>query len=85
MGGQADTPAALHLSVAAANPALLLAQLAAGERPDVAIQGEAQFAADVHWLADNLRWDIEADLARIAGPGPARSTTRLGAPRPPMP
>ena len=78
MVAPSDTPAALHLSVAAANPALLLAQLASGERPDVGIQGEAQFAADVHWLADNLRWDIEADLARIAGPGPARQLASLG-------
>lgn len=78
-GAPSDTPAELHLSVAAANPALLLAQLAAGERPEVGIQGEAQFAADVHWLADNLRWDLEADLARVAGPGTARQLTSLGA------
>lgn len=77
-GASAGAPAELHLSVAAANPALLLAQLAAGERPDVGIQGEAQFAADVHWLADNLSWDLEADLARFAGPGPARQLASLG-------
>lgn len=71
-------PVELRLSLAAANPALLLAQLAAGERPDVGIQGEAQFAADVHWLADNLRWDVEADLARVAGPATARQLASLG-------
>ena len=69
----------LHLRVDAANPALLLVTLAAGERPDVEVRGEAQFAADVQWLADNLRWDLEADLARLLGPLPARQLARLGA------
>lgn len=72
-------PAELQLRVGAANPALLLVTLASGERPDVVVQGEAQFAADVQWLADNLRWDLEADLARLLGPLPARQLARLGA------
>jgi ubiquinone biosynthesis protein UbiJ len=71
--------AELQLRVAAANPALLMVRLAAGERPDVVVQGEAPFAADVHWLADNLRWDLEADLARVVGPLPARQLASLGA------
>ena len=74
-----DSPAELHLSVVAANPALLLARLAAGERPEVGVQGEAQFAADINWLAENLRWDLEADLARVIGPLPARQVSSLGA------
>jgi ubiquinone biosynthesis accessory factor UbiJ len=72
-------PAELQLRVGAANPAMLLVTLAVGERPDIAVQGEAQFAADVQWLADNLRWDLEADLARLLGPLPARQLARLGA------
>ena len=78
-GPTPDSPAELHLSVAAANPALLMARLAAGERPEVGVQGEAQFAADVNWLAENLRWDLEADLARVIGPLPARQVASLGA------
>ena len=74
----APAPADLQLQVAAANPALLMARLAAGERPEVVVQGEAQFAADVNWLADNLRWDIEADLARVVGPVAARQFAVLG-------
>lgn len=69
----------LLLRIDAANPALLLARLAAGERPTVEVQGDAQCAADVHWLVDNLRWDIEGDLARWLGPLPARQLARLGA------
>jgi ubiquinone biosynthesis protein UbiJ len=72
-------PAELQLRIAAANPALLMARLVAGERPEVVVQGEAQFAADVHWLADNLRWDLEADLARVVGPMPAHQLASLGA------
>lgn len=75
----AAAPAELHLTLDAANPALLLARLAAGERPAVGVQGEAPFAADVNWLADNLRWDLEADLARAVGPVPARQLALLGA------
>lgn len=80
--GQAPADGAvadLLLRVDAANPALLLARLAAGERPEVEVQGDAQCAADVHWLAENLRWDFEADLARLIGPMPARQLARLGA------
>jgi ubiquinone biosynthesis accessory factor UbiJ len=77
-GAATAVPAELQLRVAAANPALLMVRLAAGERPRVSVQGEAQFAADVHWLADNLRWDLEADLARMLGPLPARQLAALG-------
>ena len=77
--GDAAASADLQLRVAAANPALLMARLAAGERPEVVVQGDAQFAADVNWLAENLRWDLEADLARIIGALPARQVASLGA------
>ncbi len=75
----AAAPPALQLRIAAANPALLMVRLAAGERPEVLVQGEAQFAADMHWLADNLRWDLEADLARVVGVLPAHQLASLGA------
>lgn len=68
----------LQLRIAAANPALLMLRLAAGDRPAVEVQGDAQFAADVNWLAENLRWDLEGDLARIVGPMPARQLAALG-------
>lgn len=74
-----DARPELQLCVAAANPVQLLILLAAGVRPEVSVQGEAQFAADMHWLAENLRWDLEADLARVMGPLPARQLAILGA------
>ncbi|QXL85459.1 hypothetical protein [Comamonas sp. NLF-1-9] len=43
----------------------------AGERPEIRIEGDVQLAADIQWLAQNLRWDIEEDLARLLGDTPA--------------
>ena len=75
----ATVPPELQLRIAAPNPALLMLRLAAGERPAVDVQGEAQFAADVNWLTENLRWDLEGDLARVLGVLPARQLAALGA------
>jgi len=69
--------AALTVSVDASNPALAFAQALTGERPKVDVSGDAAFAADLNWLADNLRWDYEDDLARVVGPVPARELARL--------
>ncbi|MGI9133635.1 MAG: hypothetical protein ACR2I0_06785, partial [Rhodoferax sp.] len=38
-----------------------------GDKPPVRISGDVQLAAEVNWLADHLRWDIEEDLARVLG------------------
>jgi ubiquinone biosynthesis accessory factor UbiJ len=56
----------------------LLAGLSGGAAPDVRIDGAAAVAADMHWLADNLRWDIEADLAQVVGLMPARLAMSVG-------
>lgn len=45
--------------------------------PPMNVQGDAPLAAQVGWLAENLRWDIEDDLARIVGNGPARMLGRI--------
>jgi len=77
-----DTPpdaADLRVSLDASNPARLAAQWLASERPSVNIEGDSGFAGDVSWLIDNLRWDIEDDLARIVGQGPAHQLARAGA------
>jgi len=46
-------------------------------RPPMDIQGDAAFAAEVAWLAENLRWDIEDDLARLVGEVPAHELARF--------
>jgi len=67
----------LRAGVDASNPALLLMQGLAGERPRVDVQGDAALATDVNWLVENLRWDIEDDLERAFGAVPAREIARV--------
>jgi len=68
----------LRLSVDASNPARTLAQGLAGQRPAVEVSGDAALATDVSWLMDNLRWDMQDDLARLIGQAPAHELARVG-------
>ena len=72
-------PADLRVVVEASNPALAFARFVVGERPAMRVEGDAAFAADVNWLIENLRWDVEDDLARVVGDAPAREIARFGA------
>ena len=45
----------------------------AGKAPPVKIEGDVQLAAEIGWLADNLRWDVEEDLSRLIGDAPAHT------------
>jgi ubiquinone biosynthesis accessory factor UbiJ len=42
------------------------------------IDGDAQLAAEVDWIARECRWDVEADVALLAGPVVARQLATLG-------
>jgi ubiquinone biosynthesis protein UbiJ len=44
-----------------------------GDKPSVQIIGDVQLAAEVNWLVDHVRWDIEDDLARVIGDVPAHT------------
>ena len=68
----------LQVAIAAANPALAFAKFLVGERPQIRVEGDAAFATDVNWLIENLRWDLQDDLARIVGDVPARQIARAG-------
>jgi ubiquinone biosynthesis protein UbiJ len=51
-----------------------LAQAAVrGDKPPVRIAGDVQFAAEINWLVDHVRWDIEEDLSRLVGDAPAHA------------
>jgi hypothetical protein len=39
----------------------------------VRIEGDVQFAAEVNWLVDHVRWDAEEDLSRLIGDAPAHT------------
>ena len=79
------TPAGLlDLATASAAPDLTLtlteespwqlAQAAArGDKPPVRIAGDVQFAAEINWLVDHVRWDLEEDLSRLTGDAPAHA------------
>lgn len=70
--------AGLRIEIDASNPARLALGALSGESPTVSVQGDAAFAGEMHWLMDNLRWDIEDDLAGIVGPLPARQLAQFG-------
>jgi ubiquinone biosynthesis accessory factor UbiJ len=44
-----------------------------GDKPEVQIVGDVQLAAEVNWLVDHVRWDVEDDLARLIGDVPAHA------------
>jgi ubiquinone biosynthesis accessory factor UbiJ len=46
-------------------------KLMRGDKPNVRIEGDIQLAAEVQWLAQNVQWDLEDDLARFIGDVPA--------------
>ena len=64
-----------HLSLTLADPsAIAIAQaLLRGDKPAVRIEGDVQLAAEVNWLVDNVRWDLEEDLSRVIGDVPAHA------------
>lgn len=67
----ADVASDLVLTLTDASPVALVQGLLQGGKPEVHVQGDVQLAAEVNWLTDHLRWDVEADLARIVGDVPA--------------
>lgn len=70
--------AALQVVIDASNPAKLALLAVAGERPRIEVAGDAALAADVNWLIDNLRWDVEGDLESLVGPAAAHQLAQLG-------
>jgi ubiquinone biosynthesis accessory factor UbiJ len=67
----------LTLQIEASNPALEVMRRLAGQAPRIQITGDSALAADVSWVTDNLRWDLEDDVARLLGQGPAHELARV--------
>ena len=76
MAPEAATPD-LRLEVTQTSPLDLAQAALRGARPAVRIDGDVQFAGDIQWLADNLRWDLEEDLARLMGDVPAHTLSSV--------
>ncbi|SFU63537.1 ubiquinone biosynthesis protein UbiJ [Polaromonas sp. YR568] len=68
----------LSLAVATESPLVALQSVLAGKPPPVKIEGDVQLAAELGWLAENLRWDAEEDLSRLIGDAPAHAVADVG-------
>lgn len=68
-----EAQADLTLVVTEESPLAIAQALMQGAKPPVRIEGDVQLAAEVNWLVDHVRWDMEEDLARILGDAPAHA------------
>jgi ubiquinone biosynthesis protein UbiJ len=71
-------PPDLTVTLADESPFGLAQTAMRGEKPPVRIAGDVQLAAEVQWLVDHVRWDIEEDLARVFGDAPAHAIGEVG-------
>jgi ubiquinone biosynthesis accessory factor UbiJ len=63
----------LTLAVTEGSAVALIQAALRGDKPAVRIEGDVQLAAEVNWLVDHVRWDLEEDLSRIMGDAPAHA------------
>jgi ubiquinone biosynthesis accessory factor UbiJ len=66
----------LTLVVTQESPMAIVQAVLRGDKPGVRIEGDVQLAAEVNWLVDHIRWDIEEDVSRIVGDVPAHMLGR---------
>ncbi|TXH88515.1 MAG: hypothetical protein E6Q78_10695 [Rhodoferax sp.] len=71
----ADGAAVAHLTLTLTqdSPFEVAQSLMQGDKPAIRIEGDVQLAAEINWLVDHLRWDLEEDLARMVGDAPAHT------------
>lgn len=67
----------LHLHITDTHPARLAQAALRGEKPPLHIMGDVRMATELQWLIDNVRWDVERDLVRLLGEGPAKAVAAL--------
>jgi ubiquinone biosynthesis accessory factor UbiJ len=71
-----DAEPDLSLKVLDTNPFSILQTMLSGEKPRMEVSGDVMLAAEVNWLVDHVRWDVEEDLSRIMGDVPAHTLMR---------
>jgi ubiquinone biosynthesis accessory factor UbiJ len=71
-----DAAPELSVTVTQTNPLALAQRVLGGDKPAVDIRGDVQLAAEVAWLVDNVRWDVEEDLSRLVGDAAAHTLSR---------
>jgi ubiquinone biosynthesis accessory factor UbiJ len=67
----------LVMSITDESPFSLAQTALRGDKPPVRVEGDVQLAAEVNWLAEHVRWDIEEDLARAIGDVPAHTLAQM--------
>ena len=72
----AGATADLTLTVTQESPLELAQAAMRGDKPPVRIEGDVQFAAEINWIVENVRWDVEEDLSRVIGDGPAHTVSQ---------
>ena len=63
----------LQLEVTETSPLALASVALRGDKPAIRIEGDVQLAAEINWLVDHVRWDLEEDVARLIGDAPAHT------------
>ncbi len=74
------SPEAVPVVTARLTPGLMLRLAARDEKAwqDIDITGDTDFAAAIHHVARNLRWDVEEDLSRVFGDIAAHRMVQTG-------
>ena len=67
----------LRLEVTENSPFALAQTALRGDKPAIRIEGDVQLAAEINWLVDHVRWDVEEDMARVIGDAPARAVASV--------
>lgn len=73
-----DSAADLVLTLDEPSPWAVAGKVVQGDKPAVTIEGDVQLAAEAAWLTDNVRWDVEEDLARLLGDAVAHTLVQEG-------
>lgn len=71
-------PSDLTLSFAEGSPWQVVQAMLGMERPPVHITGDVQLAADINWVVEHVRWDVEEDLSRLIGDAPGHVMAESG-------
>ncbi|WP_293660092.1 hypothetical protein [Rhodoferax sp. OV413] len=61
----------LTLTITEHSPVTIAQTVLQGAKPNVRVEGDVQLAAEVNWLVDHVRWDMEEDLSKFMGDAPA--------------
>ncbi len=65
----------LTLALTQDSPVELTRTALRGDKPPMLISGGVQLAAEINWVVEHVRWDVEEDLSRLLGDAPAHALT----------